>query len=100
MVWRDLPYWAKGGIIGSIIGFLFLILTNSLIMDKFIELLIDFIIFPVVMFLGVVGLCKGEFCNETSSLLYYSIIIVETFFIGAIIGFIIGKIKQEGKKRK
>ena len=92
MGWKDWPYWLKGGVIGLVfVLILFLLIYFNLLGSSISGTLGIFIV--VITFIGALGLCPENACQfYTAGLL---ILLIESFIIGAIIGWIIGKIKNK-----
>ena len=96
--WTKLKYWQKGGVI----GFVLIILINIMFfsfekLDLFLDilLLIDFIPRLIVESVFDCGLS----CLIESSIAIIILNIIQLTLIGALIGFIVGKIKTIKKKR-
>ena len=97
MKWKNWPYWLKGGVIGGIIplgGILIGYLGHESIISGLLYLLFAF---PVAIILG----CGLENPNTICSLKATPFIIILStiiyFLLGAIIGWIVGKIKNKKK---
>jgi len=98
--------WLKGGIIGGIIGiilasfvFLLKIGSSSLLEWIIIPIAISFLFFPNCAPKCSSGVCPNpDYCNiiEPISIIILSLIFY--FIIGALIGWIIGKLKSKKKK--
>ena len=95
--------WLKGGLIGGVIG-LILIILNSFYLGASINILIYFLIMLILLpFFGIYSLYDfnndGELLHRSGefgafTILSYFILVLFLFVIGAIIGWIIGKIKN------
>jgi len=89
MEWKEKPAWLKGGIIGGVIGvvsiILFLLVPTSLGLASFAQ--------------GIGALIRSLFGPVNG--IWASIIInlIGYFIIGAIIGWIVGKIKSKKQEQ-
>jgi len=100
MAWKDWPYWLKGGLIGIVVGILWLFMgmfignsfkvcisINQSVPPPACNLLIIFYI-PAV-FLGILGLSdQGIVTGIILTAVIY-------FVLGSIIGLIVSKIKSK-----
>lgn len=77
MGWKDWPYWLKGGIIGGGIGFVLSLLSSFSIIIR--------------------GLVFGGW-PDIELIWFDLLLILSTFIVGAVIGWIYGKIKSKTKK--
>ena len=114
MGWKDLPSWLKGGVIFSSIVLIFYLiaLVGENITNGFGGL--DFIIVPVFLLLvllsaplififsklGLFNLFfnSGEMFGSSPKLLGGIALLIFYFLIGALIGWIVGKIKSKNSK--
>ncbi len=106
MGWKNWSYWLRGGIIGGglVIVYLtlirisrYLLASDSDILAEIIVLshiLLEFPIIPIVENFRPLG----ELLSRNNVIISFLIIAIPWFIIGAIVGFIIGKIKQRKKK--
>ncbi|MEK6885769.1 MAG: hypothetical protein AABX17_02280 [Nanoarchaeota archaeon] len=104
MSWKNLPTWLKGGIIIGIIG----AILSSLILLFKISSLTGMILFFFVIFYVLIpacapkcssGLCPNpNYCSSIETLIIIILSFVFYFLIGALIGFIISKIKSRNIK--
>ena len=113
MGWKNWPYWARGGIlsitgillISIIIGFIVAIIYNNIPDLEKGFFLTFFIIFSSAILLlpsfllGILGSSPGSFGLEGNFIVALLVSLFTWFIIGALIGFIIGKIKSS-KRRK
>ena len=104
MSWKKLPYWLKGGIIGGSIGLLLAIFSNmgTFVLDISYPRSLVYLSYPALYVSGllifsIIG-CKSFGCVLLLMPLFGFLVILQGFIIGAIIGWIVGKIKS--KKRK
>lgn len=92
--WNKLRYWQKGGIIGLLVGIIYIIylFSTTLLIREIFAPLNDLILhFPRVIG-DIVFECW--FCN--SLLVFIAILSITQFaLIGALIGLIIGKVKKK-----
>ncbi len=100
MGWKNWSYWLRGGIIGLFIGTIIAVfyfanayIIKNIMLDSFFTKIIyynfNFIDYQAIKWSIKLGLCKAENCIVLPFVLLFEVI-----FVGAIIGFIIGKIKQ------
>ncbi len=105
MGWKNWPYWVKGGLIFTIlvllvtfiIGLIAVISYSNILFsgkDIFLIYFIIIYLFPSYSLLNVLKHSPGSFLEGDiiTAIISSSII---WFLIGALIGFIIGKIKQK-----
>jgi hypothetical protein len=97
MAWKNQPYWLKGGIIGLIILILLYIISILLIYINLTEysplsFLAQILLFPLV-------LCNGEECRALIFAVPF-IIFFEFIVIGALIGWLYGRIKLKREKNE
>lgn len=86
MGWKDWPYWLKGGIIGVILLLilsLFAVATPKSDMGNVFSWAIILIAFPFML------------TYEDSQMLNFILFPIYFFILGAIIGWIVGKIKSK-----
>ena len=102
MGWKKWPSWLKGGVIGVII-----ILVLSFIIGIFLmingdthiirSLFFSFLL-PGAIFIGVINFIRFGYETPDSSFLDYLFIVVISialyFILGALIGWIVGKIRN------
>lgn len=87
MSWKNWPYWVKGGIIGLVIGLILIIVGT---------ICLPFAGFPpqcpstIILHLPLILL--SYFLKDIY--LGYIVLILISIIIGALIGFIIGKVKS------
>ena len=101
MGWSDWPAWVKGGVIfsGIYIIFILAIFTEIIHYDPF-----EWVLFPSYMLLDlfIIPLPFSFLMDSIDGLILYFIINmilsgIFYFLIGALIGFIVGKIKSSGE---
>jgi len=108
MGWRDWPYWLKGGVIGLII-----LIPGALFIFTSIGGLILLLLFPILLLLNPIG----DYIYQTyrvadvsptgfvmyslpnkfmliKYIIYFLGVIIYVFLLGALIGWIYGKIKN------
>ena len=100
MGWRDWPAWVKGGIIGLCVGlvadlyalvcFGFVIKASNLFQCSIIIPLLSNPVYPLLKVFNIGVLASGGFAIITIPFVY--------LLIGALIGFIVGKIKSRKNK--
>jgi len=91
MSWKNWPYWLKGGVIG--LAFIILLEIINLLLS-FLVIHLPFInAFENIDIFSLI-LCRG-FCSGENRMVQLITIWPSYFIIGAIIGWIIGKIKQK-----
>jgi K+-sensing histidine kinase KdpD len=96
MGWSEWPAWVKGGVIAVVIElilFILLLLLESLRIDTSLWI----VAFPVSFILW--GFVFGDNMTPFWFYLSYPLSVILWFIIGAIIGFIIGKIKSRNEVR-
>lgn len=108
--WGKLKYWQKGGIIGFLLGISYLILFWLSVYLTFLfpnidpdnDLFFRILLYPVLMLgilpamlLTIFPVCEGQSCLDFIRLVGPLISIVSLSLLGALIGFIIGKIKKK-----
>ena len=84
MGWKNLPYWLKGGIIGGISGILLAILGQHFVLIRsasFLALILIYV-FPVGHYFSPIIILIGL------------INFITYMILGALIGYIYGKIKN------
>ena len=99
MVWKDWPFWLKGGLVGIFIYFLFIVFMIS-VYKQFFDLcgvygcmsswIILFSTFPINFLYNELRIPGINFTYST-----YLAVIIQYFLIGALIGWVIGKIKSK-----
>ena len=98
--WRKLKYWQKGGLIGILVPSIFLLV--SLIVPSSLEIVsftigMGFILLnywlgvPISYFTN----CMGESCWGYWFYISFIFSIIEFFFIGVLISWLIKKLKNE-----
>jgi len=101
MGWKNLPYWLRGSIVGLIAGIflgIYLITTNCNLSfggssggcTIFDQIIFGFCLFTIIMPLFV--FVFEQIIDSSSAGLIASILTLT--FLGALIGFIVGKIKS------
>ena len=109
MGWKKLSYWLRGGIIGGVLAILFslssyILPDNLLYNSNFLGVIISFMIFiPMVTALFISNLfgCffeNGGVCYYLNLTLGFVSMFVFYFIIGAIIGWLYGKIRNRKNK--
>lgn len=87
-----MPYWLKGGIIALIIYTpVFFIFTR---LEPLSFLILEIPAFPILIFLSPLGI---ELSGTSGQILLFFILLICYFFIGAIIGFMAGKVKSRNR---
>jgi hypothetical protein len=99
MGWKNLPSWAKGGVVGIICGILLIFI--SLIFSA-MQGIVYAVFFPIASFISylyplIFGFRTGENYGLIFIFLFISAVI-ESFIIGALIGFVAEKIRKIRKK--
>ncbi len=94
MEWKNWPSWLKGGIVALVIYIpLFLILNPYIIkQDPFNLIILEIPAAPILIVLPRVGIELGGLTGLT---LLFFILLIYYFILGALIGFIISKIKSK-----
>lgn len=93
MGWKNWPGWVKGGVIIDII---YIILFLIFIRGEPLNLIIlEFPAFPILMLLPFIGV---ELSGGSGLAFLFLILLIYYFILGAIIGYIIGRIKQKRKR--
>ena len=96
MGWKNLSYWLKGGIIGIIV------LIILLIIGFILDLTIQSSFFPYTLMMIFIPLIPFVLIIEAFGIGFEDVIFFITlpayFIIGAVIGWIVGKIKSKKKK--
>ena len=91
MSWKNLSYTKKGGLIGLIIGaFLSLLIYAFHILNNFLIKLA----FPILYLIQLFTQCSGEGCIIIV-LFIAPALLIEGFIIGALIGWIVERIKNK-----
>jgi len=100
MGWKKLPYWLKGGLIGLLVGIIYylilyliarlFLISIGTIPSGIPDLLVLFKNLPD--FIALIP-CQG-FCVGEESLVTIITAPISFFIIGALIGFIISKLKK------
>jgi hypothetical protein len=85
MSWKDWPYWVRGGVIGVLVYFILALLVVTYIFS--VATSSDDGLALIVIFLPGLWLTQKSIFALLINLLSF-------FIIGAIIGWIIGKIKE------
>lgn len=112
MGWKNWPYWLRGGIIGGVIGIIWFVFhfmgmnfgpgeggyLNWVyytfgVISGLLGSILGFFIFPI-------ALLFGEYFSDATATPFLIISVIYLFLIGALIGFIIGKIKSRNKKKR
>ena len=105
MSFKDLPSWLKGGIIGGSIGVILSVFILLIKMSSFI----GWIVLPLLLFYLVApncspkcsaGICPNpNYCSFLAPVLIVIFSVICYFLFGALIGWIVGKIKSsKGEK--
>lgn len=94
--WKNLPYWIRGGIIGIVIA---IILSLIVILFREFDNPITFfvglgILFVNLWFAYLIN-CRFESCLIANLYIFMILFIIESFLIGVIIGWVVGKIKNK-----
>ena len=94
MKWKKLPSWVKGGIIGGIIGIIPLIYVVIWLVILKNSTLSDIVLFPVNLVDNLLStfLYSG---GDMGGIIVLFIAPIFYFLIGALIGFIVGKLKKK-----
>lgn len=101
---REWPYWLNGGIIGIIIG----IITSIILFFNLFDYKFDVpfpdpeTLFPMRFFVKIMPDCSGEECVGRAldlMTLIPPLSILYSFLIGAIIGWLYGKIKSRNQSQ-
>lgn len=98
MRWKEWPYWLRGGIIASLLGLIYSVLSTIFIFKIPYELSRPLYTFGILI-CGLEdgdGILHATLCEGSLGLV--SVIIsalILLFIIGALIGLIIGKIKKK-----
>ena len=108
MTWNDLPSWLKGGIIAVLLfGLVYIISLGVLVLLIFLTP--PEVVFRYVIVLGIINffllypgfilfsLSKGIL---SSAVISFCVSILTYFLIGALVGWIIGKIRSKEKKKR
>ena len=100
MGWKNWSYWLKGGIIGLviflIITVLFQLLTSSIsVVPTRSNLFVYFLMPGIISALMWCGDCQAKGGEPIMISMMVVISIITYFLIGAIIGYIYGKIKNK-----
>lgn len=100
MSWKDLSYWLKGGIIASIIcvlfflvSFCFYISANTNPLNEAIWAFFFFFLSTYPTYFLLMGIIAKTRTFEI--LLIFVAGIINLFIIGALIGWIVGKVKEK-----
>ncbi len=103
MCWKKLKSWLKGGIVGIVIGliYIFLIITNislNIPQLNFLTSALSYLYYPLFPILTKIYSCNGDGCwailyKPLSIVLAIIWILLIAFIIGSLIGLIIEKIK-------
>jgi len=86
MGWKDWPYWLKGGIIGTVLATLIILIVGFIALSICYENCPPFIKNSLFIFILPSYFLPGVIADVA--------IIIWNFLIGALIGFIYGKIKS------
>ncbi len=93
MGWKNWSYWLRGGVIGGVIGLivgLLVLFLRDIFNNSFLQVL------NLPSFVIAFALCyENLFC---SNIIYVISSFIVFFILGAIIGFIYGKIKNRKQK--
>jgi hypothetical protein len=89
MFWKRMPYWLLGGIVGAILGIPLALLTIGFSLGG-VNIPIYYQIANSIFKLGV------DVGNKSGAPILFSTFIIFNFLIGAIIGYIVGNIKNRG----
>src|SRR3989344_4254200 len=103
MVWKNWSYWVKGGIIFTIIIFIFQIIGAFAVLSGTKNLIFAPFIFVQGFLNYPFGIPIANFLETLSFGIYPLTLLlnlVYLFIIGAIIGLIYGKIKNRGVNNK
>ena len=102
MFWKNWSYWVRGGIIGIlswlIIAFLAYFLSTYLESGFLVWILFILVIlalFPTIFIQGESVFTTGLDALNLPTALGYILIVIFWFVIGALIGFIIGRLKSK-----
>lgn len=94
---KKLPYWIKGGVIGVLI--LLLLTSIFLIYDKIyspeMTPLFGIIALTSIIILPIMLLLQNTLSDSWILLIFIILTVIIWFLIGAIIGFVIEKIKKK-----
>jgi len=103
MGWKNWPYWLKGGIVFTVIELIFLFLQTFL--TDFINYFNENYNYPFIL-ASMLGWATAGFDSPNLLAPFGAVIFIVyflsfSFIIGALIGFIVGKIKssKRGKKK-
>ena len=90
----------RGGIIGIIVGAVLFSLLLSAGGNPIVGLLTGWLLFLIIIILGILGLCGEAICRlEGFSWIQIVLLVLGWGIIGVFIGLIVGKIKQRKKAR-
>ena len=94
MGWKDWPYWLKGGIIVSVFalifrlaGSMFLLFDSSNIFERILSYISFFLGYPF-------GIPLANILNTGITIIDFILFLIFYSLIGALIGWIYGKIKS------
>lgn len=103
MAWKDLPAWLKGGIIG--LGIILSVFVINLLLDAFVysrwppftkEWGMFYFFIASLPLMGLARILDNPpLTGLTSAWVYSLIVFIFYFLIGAVIGWIVGKIKRQ-----
>jgi len=96
MTWKDLPIWLKGGIIGLLFGIIDLAITLAF-PPLYCKLGANCPPQPFIGKIATLFIMPLESILDISNNMVFQLILILLYFfiIGAIIGFIVGKIKSK-----
>ena len=92
MNWKNLPYWLKGGIIGiTIVVIAYFTKISAIFYIAIIPII------PLIYLLHFLGIevCRGEFCSNSHIFTVIFFVVLGSFIIGLVIGWIYGKLKSK-----
>lgn len=104
MGWKDLGYWLRGGMISLVLGIILILLANFTTISSGVGFYPNFTkaqgfliitALPAILFAEFIGISFSSF--DISVKLY---LLIYYFLIGAIIGWIYGKIRGNKSGRK
>lgn len=99
MAWKDWSYWVKGGIIFTLLSLIGFLLRGYLLKDILTNSAFDTIF--VIIYLPIY-LLKNNVLYYYEPGLFSSFLVLSliyTFFVGALIGWLYGKIKNRNAEK-